>query len=219
MPGLEDFAMPVILAIALVVLAAFGLGTRANVRAGERAMKWLREGLPVLGEKTTMNWIGSAAVVLKIAKAKGAYRNTEIVFSFEPRDVVFLWLFARWQGRRDLMIFRGTLNARRVSSWRCSIRKVGRPVASKAKRKRKTGSGWICLVSPDYAHTILAPQTSLSPNRSVPWQRARAVTGPSLDSPQCAQRRSAVALAGSANRFCARSVHGLREIGDQIVRG
>jgi hypothetical protein len=58
MPGLEDFAMPFILAIAFVVLAAFGLGTRANVRAGERAMKWLREGLPVLGEKTTMNWIG-----------------------------------------------------------------------------------------------------------------------------------------------------------------
>ena len=111
MPGLEDYAMPFILVIAFVVLTAFWLGTRANVRAGERAMKWLREGLPVLGEKTTMNWIGSAALVLRIAKAKGAYRNTEIVFSFEPRDVVFLWLFARWQGRRDLMIFRGTLNA------------------------------------------------------------------------------------------------------------
>ena len=64
-----DYAMPILLAVAFVFLGAFWLGTRTNVRAGERAMKWLREGLPVLGEKTTMNWIGSAALVLKIAKA------------------------------------------------------------------------------------------------------------------------------------------------------
>lgn len=105
-----DLSANILIVIALVVVGWFGFGTIANIRVGNRAVKWLREGLSIIGEKTTMSWIGSAAVQLNIAKAKGAFRSTETVFAFEPRDVVFLWLIARWQGRRDLMIFRGTLN-------------------------------------------------------------------------------------------------------------
>lgn len=108
---MDDWLMPVVLVLTLVTLAGFALGTRANVRAGERAVKWLREGLPLISDKTTMTWVGSAALLLKMAKAKGAYRSAETLFSFEPRDVVLIWLFAHWQGRRDTMIFRGTLTA------------------------------------------------------------------------------------------------------------
>jgi hypothetical protein len=111
MLGIGDWVTNILIVITLVAIGWFGFGTIANIRAGNRAMKWLREGLSVIGEKTTMSWIGSAAVQFKIAKAKGAFRETETVFAFEPRDVVFLWLLARLQGRRDLMIFRGTLNA------------------------------------------------------------------------------------------------------------
>lgn len=111
MLGIDDWLMPVVLVVTLVTLAGFALGTRANVRAGDRAAKWLRDGLPLISDKTTMSWIGSAALLLKMAKAKGPYRSAETLFSFEPRDVVLLWLFAHWQGRRDLMIFRGTLTA------------------------------------------------------------------------------------------------------------
>lgn len=111
MVGTGDWVTNSLIVLALAVIGWFGFGTIANVRAGNRVMKWLREGLSVIGEKTTMNWIGSAAIQFKIAKAKGAFRSTETVFAFEPRDVVFLWLLARLQGRRDLMIFRGTLNA------------------------------------------------------------------------------------------------------------
>ncbi|MBM3128607.1 MAG: hypothetical protein FJ009_08280 [Chloroflexi bacterium] len=109
--SIEDWVMPVVLVLTLVTLAGFALGTRANVRAGDRAAKWLREGLPLISDKTTMTWIGSAALLLKMAKAKGAYRSAETLFSFEPRDIVLMWLFAHWQGRRDTMIFRGTLTA------------------------------------------------------------------------------------------------------------
>lgn len=108
---MDDWLMPVVLVLTLITLAGFALGTRANVRAGDRAAKWLRDGLPLISDKTTMTWVGSAALLLKMAKAKGPYRSAETLFSFEPRDVVLMWLFARWQGRRDLMIFRGTLTA------------------------------------------------------------------------------------------------------------
>jgi hypothetical protein len=118
MVELADLATGILIVIALVALGFFSFGTIANIRAGNRAMKWLREGLSVIGEKTTMSWIGSAAVQFKIAKAKGAFRSTETVFAFEPRDVVFLWLFARWQGRRDLMILRGTQRGN-LRQWMC----------------------------------------------------------------------------------------------------
>ncbi len=108
---MDDWLMPVVLVLTLITLASFALGTRANVRAGERAAKWLRDGLPLISDKTTMTWIGSAALMLKMAKAKGPYRSAETVFSFEPRDIVLMWLWAHWQGRRDIMIFRGTLTA------------------------------------------------------------------------------------------------------------
>jgi hypothetical protein len=106
---MEDWIMPVVLGITFVAMASFALGTRANVRTGERLARWAQEGLPLISDKTTFSWIGSAALMLKMAKAKGPYRGAEIVFSFEPRDLVFMWLYAHWRGRRDVMIFRGTL--------------------------------------------------------------------------------------------------------------
>lgn len=110
MAGIEELVTNILIVIAVLAIGWFGFGTIANIRAGNRAMRWLREGLSVIGEKTTVSWVGTAAVQFQIAKAKGAFRSAETVFAFEPRDVVFLWLLARWQGRRDLMIFRGTLN-------------------------------------------------------------------------------------------------------------
>jgi len=111
MPELETLAMPLAIVAMVIIVGWFALGTQANVRAGDRVLKWLRDGLPILGEKTTMHWMGSSVLQLKTAKAKGPFRNTETLFVFEPRDVFFLWLLARLQGRRDLMIFRGTLTA------------------------------------------------------------------------------------------------------------
>jgi hypothetical protein len=109
MVGVEEWLMFVVLGVTLATLASFALGTRANVHTGERVAKWMQDGLPIISDKTTMTWIGSAALLFKMAKAKGPYRSAEIVLSFEPRDLVLRWLWARWHGRRDVMIFRGTL--------------------------------------------------------------------------------------------------------------
>lgn len=111
MVGVEEWIMPLVFLVTMATMASFALGTRANVQTGERVAKWMQEGLPTLSDKTTMTWIGSAALLFKMAKAKGPYRSAEIVLSFEPRDLVLRWLWARWRGRRDTMIFRGTLTA------------------------------------------------------------------------------------------------------------
>lgn len=89
----------------------FVWGTQWNVRKGNASLKWLRQGLPLVGERTTMQWIGSSAIVLKIAKANAPFRSAETFVALEPRDVVFLWAFARVRGRRDLLIFRAQLQS------------------------------------------------------------------------------------------------------------
>ena len=106
-PGLSLFIL-----VVLFVVGWFAVGTHYNVRKGHAVMRWLQEGLPVVGEKTTLRWLGSSVLELKIQQAKPPFRNAEIVLVFEPRDVAPIWAMARLRGRRDLFIFRGLLRGR-----------------------------------------------------------------------------------------------------------
>jgi hypothetical protein len=107
----EDALFPILLIVAIAVLGSFALGTTWNVRKGDHVMKWIRGGLPVIGERTTYRWLGSSVVELKIAKAKPPFRNTETLVVFEPRDILLLWGWSRWRGRRDMLIFRAQLQS------------------------------------------------------------------------------------------------------------
>jgi hypothetical protein len=95
--------------VAIIFLGGFAIGTQWNVRKGERALKWFREGLPLIGEKTTLRWLGSSVVELKIEKAKDPFRNAETLVVLEPRDVLVLWAYSHARGRRDLLMFRSQL--------------------------------------------------------------------------------------------------------------
>ncbi len=99
-----------LLLVTLIVLGSFAIGTHLNVRKGDAILKWMRQGLPLIGERTTMRWLGSSVMELKIAKANAPFRNTETLAVFEPRDVLIWWLWSRARGRRDLLIFRAQLN-------------------------------------------------------------------------------------------------------------
>jgi hypothetical protein len=107
----ENLGFPLFVAAVLIFMGWFLVGTQTNVRKGDAVLKWLRQGLPLIGERTTMRWLGSSVVELKIAKAKDPFRNVETLVVFEPRDVVFLWAFARLRGRRDVVIFRAQLRS------------------------------------------------------------------------------------------------------------
>jgi hypothetical protein len=95
--------------VIIFVVGWFALGTQLNVRKGEDALRWLQQGLPQIGEKTTLRWLGSSVVELKIQHAKPPFREAEVLAVLEPRDVALLWWIARLRGRRDLLIFRGAL--------------------------------------------------------------------------------------------------------------
>jgi len=103
------------LAIFVVVVVAivgwFALGTHINIRKGHRFLGWLQGGLPLVGEKTTLRWLGSSVVHLQIENAREPFRRVEVLVVLEPRDVPPLWLLSHLRGRRDLLIVRTELRS------------------------------------------------------------------------------------------------------------
>ncbi len=128
--------LAIFIIVVVFVVGWFAIGTQYNVRKGHEAMRWLQQGLPLIGEKTTLRWLGSSVVELKIQQAQAPFRHADILFVLEPRDVSVIWAFARLRGRRDLFIFRAglrqsphlELEALDPSSW--SARAVERRVKS-----------------------------------------------------------------------------------------
>ena len=101
--------LAIFVAVVVVIVGWFALGTHINIRKGHQYLEWLQEGLPLIGEKTTLRWLGSSVVHLQIEKAHEPFRRAEVLIVLEPRDVPPLWLLSRLRGRRDLLIVRSEL--------------------------------------------------------------------------------------------------------------
>jgi hypothetical protein len=99
----------ILFVLVAAVMGWFAFGVVWNIRRGNTVLKWMQAGLPRLGEKTTVRWMGSSAVELVIAKARQPFRRVELILVLEPRDVPWFWLLSRVQGRRDMLIVRGQL--------------------------------------------------------------------------------------------------------------
>lgn len=92
-----------------VFVAWFAGGIIYNLRRGSAVLRWMQEGLPLIGPRTTFRWLGSSVAEMGIAQAKKPFRRMELLLVFRPRDIVFLWIAALLQGRADIMILRGHL--------------------------------------------------------------------------------------------------------------
>jgi hypothetical protein len=93
---------------AVVIVAWFAAGTVWNIRTGRELLRWMQGGLPLLGERTTVRWLGSTAVELAIDQGKPEFARVTVVIFLEPRDLPW-WPLSRLRGRRDTLIIRGVL--------------------------------------------------------------------------------------------------------------
>jgi hypothetical protein len=108
-PDLSPWFASAMIALLVGFLLWFALGTQRNVRRGNELLAWLQGGLPLLGRKTTMRWMGSTAVELRIGDASDPFREATVLAVLEPRDVAWLWALTRGRGRRDFLILRANL--------------------------------------------------------------------------------------------------------------
>jgi len=99
----------ILVIVVALVMGWFALGVIYNIRQGEAILKWMKGGLPRVGERTTFRWLGSSVAELVIAQAKSPMRSLQIMLAMAPRDVPWIWLPAHLRGRRDTLIFRAQL--------------------------------------------------------------------------------------------------------------
>jgi len=100
---------PILTVIVLAVVTWFAGGMIWNIRKGSAAMRWMQGGLPLLGERTTVRWLGTSSVELAIQQAKPPFAQVVLVVFLEPRDVPWLWAVSHSRGRRDTLIVRASL--------------------------------------------------------------------------------------------------------------
>jgi hypothetical protein len=99
-----------ILVVAVIILMGwFAIGVIYNLRRGDALLKWMQNGLPDIGQKTTLRWLGTSVAELVIAHAKKPFRRLETLLVFKPRDVFWMTILAYFQGREDIVIFRAQL--------------------------------------------------------------------------------------------------------------
>ena len=99
------------LVVALVIIMGwFAFGVVYNLRRGDALLKWMQNGLPRIGQRTTFRWLGTSVAELIIAHAKKPFRRLETVLVLKPRDVFWMTIIAYFQGRDDIVIFRAQLS-------------------------------------------------------------------------------------------------------------
>ena len=105
------FAPPMsglLVAAAIVLVAWFAAGTIWNVRLGSRTMRWMQGGLPLIGARASVRWLGSSVAELSINEGKAELARATVVIFMEPRDLPW-WPLSRLGGRRDTLIVRAVL--------------------------------------------------------------------------------------------------------------
>ncbi|HEX2221540.1 MAG TPA: hypothetical protein VHK06_03365 [Candidatus Limnocylindria bacterium] len=109
MPDASPILSAALLLAMLGVLLWFTVGTQRNIRRGNDLLRWLQDGLPALGRRTTLRWLGSSVAQLGLVDAREPFRELELLVVMEPRDLGALWALARARGRRDFLIVRGSV--------------------------------------------------------------------------------------------------------------
>jgi len=77
-----------------VFMSWFAFGILYNLRRGNAMLKWMQGGLPSVGPRTTLRWLGSTVAELVIDPARSPFRRLETLLVLNPRDVPWMWLFA-----------------------------------------------------------------------------------------------------------------------------
>jgi hypothetical protein len=119
MPDPSAFGPALLIVLLLLVMGWFTLGTQRNISRGNRLLAWLQDGLPALGPRTTMRWLGSSVAELRIAEARPPYRDAVLMVVLEPRDLGALWAMSRARGRRDFIVLR--LSLVRAPRWEADL--------------------------------------------------------------------------------------------------
>jgi len=103
------FVTAILTGLAIMVVAWFAAGSIYNVRRGRQVLRWMQGGLPALGARTTVRWLGTTAVQMVLREPRAPFQEVTLIVFLEPRDVPWMWALSHPRGRRDILIVRALL--------------------------------------------------------------------------------------------------------------
>jgi hypothetical protein len=99
-----DISVVLAAAVAASLVGWFFIGAQMNVRHGHAALRWLRSGLPLICQRTSLRWMGTTGIFLTMNEASAPFKSVHIRIATEQREAAPLWLLTHLLGRRDMMI-------------------------------------------------------------------------------------------------------------------
>lgn len=165
----------IVIAAVAVFMGWFAIGMIYNLRRGDKLLKWMQDGLPLIGQRTTFRWLGSSVAEMAIAKAKRPFHRMDVLLVLKPRDVFWMTLTALVQKRDDILIFRAALATPPLLDLELADPKTwtGREALSKAAKRNWEATDYhgLRLMAPrgllglasETLDRLAAPMQSLSP--------------------------------------------------------
>ncbi|GAB4526450.1 MAG: hypothetical protein Fur0018_11740 [Anaerolineales bacterium] len=100
-----------IIVVSVVLVVWYVAFSWVNRKRGVALYHWLRRGAEVLGPVSGAGWIGSAANggQMVVEKAAPPFSRVELTFLLQSREILPLWLFNLWRGKRDELILKISL--------------------------------------------------------------------------------------------------------------
>lgn len=98
----------IVIALSVFLFLWYIGGHLYNRRRGRYLLRWLEEGLDVVGEERQWGWLGSPAsgARILIQQAYPPFQRMEITLLLENREIPVLWLADRLQKKRDAVIIK-----------------------------------------------------------------------------------------------------------------
>ncbi|MBI4761262.1 MAG: hypothetical protein ACOYYF_03870 [Chloroflexota bacterium] len=120
-----------------VIVGWFAIGMIYNLRRGDKLLKWMQDGLPLIGQRTTFRWLGSSVAEMGISKAKRPFQRMDVLLVLKPRDIFWMTIIALLQRRNDFLIFRAALSTPPLLDLELADPKTwsGREALSKAAKR------------------------------------------------------------------------------------
>ena len=108
-----DLGQTIVVYLGIFLILWYAVALIYNRRLGIRTYRWLQPGVATLGKITQAKWLGSSGSGARIgvAQAKQPFRQAEVAFLLETRELLPLWLLNRLRGIRDSLVVRAHLRS------------------------------------------------------------------------------------------------------------
>ena len=165
----------IVIILVAIFMGWFAIGMIYNLRRGDKILRWMQDGLPLICQRTTFRWLGTSVAEMGIAKAKRPFQRMDVLLVLKPRDVFWMTIIALFQGRDDVLIFRAALGTPPLLDIELADPKTwsGREALSKVTKRGWEGTDYQCLrlmapkglldLAKETLDQLASPMQSLSP--------------------------------------------------------